>query len=151
MMPDHLPPRVDVERGSTIPLLVFCCLLSLMLAWVTTAATSLYIERKQLLALADAAALAATESFTIADLSQPAPDALRVQLRDEHLRAAALSAVHAAGARFEGLELRSASSPDGQTALVTVSAVWRPPIISDLFPAQLTIEATATARTLFAQ
>ena len=38
-----------------------------------------------------------------------------------------------------------ATSPDGESATVTLSAIWRPPIVTVLFPEGLRIDATATA------
>ncbi|MGB3910539.1 MAG: hypothetical protein WBL06_08730 [Pseudolysinimonas sp.] len=50
---------------------------------------------------------------------------------------------------FEGLVIEEATTRDGETASVTLSAVWRPPIVTVFFPKGLRIETTATARAVF--
>ena len=50
---------------------------------------------------------------------------------------------------FEALRLVDATTVDGLSATVTVSSVWRPPIVTVFLPEGLRIEATATARSVF--
>jgi hypothetical protein len=51
--------------------------------------------------------------------------------------------------RFEALNLDAASTPDGRSAQVTVSAIWRPPVVTLFVPEGLRIDATAVSRTVF--
>ena len=50
---------------------------------------------------------------------------------------------------FESLRLEEATTVDGLSATVTVSSVWRPPVVTVFVPEGLRIEATATARSVF--
>jgi hypothetical protein len=50
---------------------------------------------------------------------------------------------------FESLRLVDATTVDGLSATVTVSSIWRPPIVTVFLPEGLRIEATATARSVF--
>ena len=47
------------------------------------------------------------------------------------------------------IHIDDASSPDGTSANVTLSAYWRPPVLSLLVPEGLRIEVTAVARSVF--
>jgi hypothetical protein len=50
---------------------------------------------------------------------------------------------------FESLRLEQATTVDGRSATVTVSAVWRPPVVTAFVPEGLRIDATAVSRTVF--
>lgn len=138
--------RVRDERGSTIPLLIFYCFLGLSVIAVVVAATSLYIERKRLFTLADGASLAATENFSIAQITRDG-DSLNVHLSDEQVRRAASAYLQATG-QAEA-HIVSALSPDGKSARVTISASWSRPILGELIPWRLPLQVTSTARTVF--
>ena len=56
------------EEGSSLILIIFAGLIGLAVVLGTVAATSLYIERKRLFTVADGAALAAAEAFTLDDV-----------------------------------------------------------------------------------
>ena len=137
--------RTD-DTGSTLPLVIGLVALCLAVILVATAATSLVLARMRLLSLADGAALAAAEGFALADLRVD-NGVLRAELTD----AAALAAAEAAIAAtpidgLESVELVAASAPDGRSAVVTVAAVWRPPLPIGLVPDGLRLQATSTAR-----
>lgn len=51
------------DDGSTMPLVIFFGFLSLVLVLLVVAASSLYLERKRLFAVADGAALSGAEAF----------------------------------------------------------------------------------------
>lgn len=140
--------RLREERGSIIPMLIFGCFVGLSVIVLVVAATSLYIERKRLYTLADGAALAACESF---DLSRASFDGnqLHVSLSSEAVRANVESYLRAAPTDLQGLHVISATSPDAQSARVRLRAVWRPPVIGELFPWRLQLEVTSTARTAY--
>lgn len=141
--------RVDDEEGSTLLLTIFYGCLALVLILVVVAATSLYLERKRLLTLADGAALAGAEAFA---LDQVAIDGTRLkpELRSADVAVTVqdylASAPHAG---FEGLRVTRAVSVDGQSATVSLSAWWRPPVLTLVLPAGVPLEVTAVARSVF--
>jgi uncharacterized membrane protein len=142
-------PAWREEEGSTLPLVAGFGALALALVLVAAAASSLYLERKQLFTLADGAALVGAEAFDLADVtvSSGQPD---VELQPADVRrdvAAYLASTPNGG--FEQLVLEEATTRDGDTASVTLSAVWRPPIVTVFFPEGWRIETTATARAVF--
>jgi hypothetical protein len=137
------------DDGSTMPLVAGFGALALALVLVAAAASSLYLERKQLFTLADGAALVGAEAFDLGDVTVDA-DGPTVVLDPADVRrdvAAFLASTPNGG--FEGLVLEEATSRDGESATVTVSSIWRPPIVTVFFPEGLRIEATATARAVF--
>lgn len=137
------------EDGSTLPLVAGFGALALALVLVAAAASSLYLERKQLFTLADGAALVGAEAFDLADVSlaDGRPGVL-LDPADVHRDVASFLAATPNGG-FEQLALEEATTRDGETATVTLSAVWRPPIVTVFFPDGVRIETTATARAVF--
>ena len=136
------------DEGSTLLLTIFYCFLGLSIVLVVVSATSLYLERKRLFTLADGAALAAAEAWSL-DTVQVDGDRLALELDTGDVRQAAgeylVDAVHS----LHGVELVRAASDDGQSATVTVRAVWYAPIHTELLPVSVPIEVTATARSVF--
>ena len=130
----------DAEEGSVLLLALGYVLLALALIFVCVCATDLYIAQKRLDALADSAALAGADGFTL----QVDGDAVRAELTDAGVReqAAALVAALPGDA-----ELIAAGTPDGVSARVTVAAAWRPPLFSPFVPEGVELESTATSRT----
>jgi len=137
------------DDGSTMPLVAGFGALALALVLVAAAASSLYLERKQLFTLADGAALVGAEAFDLADVSvaNGRPEALLEPADVQRDVAAFLAGTPHGG--FEGLVLEEATTRDGETATVTLSAIWRPPIVTVFFPEGIRIETTATARSVF--
>jgi hypothetical protein len=136
------------ETGSTLILTMFYCFLGLMVILVVAAATSLYIERKRLFTLADGAALAGAEGFSLNDVTVDG-DRLIVRLSSADVRTAVGAYLADAGSgRFDDLEVVEATSPDGTSATVTLRSVWRAPVATDLLPVAIPIEVTATARSV---
>lgn len=131
--------RAD-DEGSVLPLLLGYVLLALAVILVCTCATDLYIAQKRLDSLADAAALAGADGFTLV----VAGEGVRAELTDDgvHEQAAAVVDAIASGAR-----LVAASAPDGVSARVTVATSWHPPLVSAFVPSGVALEATATSRT----
>lgn len=141
--------RPSGDEGSLLPLSIFYGGLSLVLILLVVAATSLYLERKRLFALADAAALAGSESFTLSEM-ELATDGPRVALRPQQVQAAVEQYLLETGqGRFEALQLESASTADGRTADVRISAYWCPPVLSLLLPEGIRLEVSAVARSVF--
>jgi hypothetical protein len=140
---------VRSDDGSILPLTACFGALALVLVLVVTAATSLYLERKRLFTLADAAALSAAESFSLADV-ELTPEGPRPMLRHDGVRDAAAEFV--GRMPTEGLdELRivEATTVDGRSATVTLSSRWRPPVLTLFLPEGVAVEVTSVARSVF--
>lgn len=137
------------DEGSTLLLTIFYGMLGLLLVLLVVAATSLYLERKRLFTLADGAALAGAEAHL-------APDAVAgASGPPASLSHAAVAAAvdgylaSAPSAGFEGLALEHAGTIDGRSATVTLSAYWRPPMVTLLIPEGLRLEVTSSSRSVF--
>ena len=141
--------RLGGEDGSLLPLTIFYGFLSLVLILLVVAATSLYLERKRLFTLADGAALVGAEAFALDEVSVTAGGP-RPTLRSEEVRVAVADYLDAVPHdRFESLRLESASTSDGRSATVQLSAYWRPPVVSLLLPEGFRLEVTAVGRSVF--
>lgn len=141
--------RMSDEEGSTLPLVAGFGALALALVLVAAAASSLYLERKQLFTLADGAALVGAEAFDLSEVTvTDGRPGVRLEPADVHRDVAAFLASTPNGG-FEQLVLEQATTRDGETATVTLSAIWRPPIVTVFFPEGVRIQATATARAVF--
>jgi len=142
--------RLREDDGSTLPLVIGFGALGLVVALLVAAASSLYLERKQLLILADGAALVGAEAFELDDVTVGPGGRLRVELDPADVRrdVRAYLAGNPLG-DFDGLVLERATSLDGRSATVTVSAAWRPPVLTLFVPDGLRIDAEATARAVF--
>ena len=153
MMCRRMPRRNAIdprdETGSTLLLTIFYGAMALVVVMLVVAATSLYLERKRLFTLADGAALVGAEAFELSDVTVT-DGAPHVALEtanvatsvEEYVAANPLESV-------EDLRIDDASSPDGSSAHVTLSAYWRPPLLSLLVPEGLRLEVTAVARSVF--
>ncbi|BDZ44329.1 pilus assembly protein TadG-related protein [Naasia aerilata] len=131
-----------------MPLLAGFLALALALILVVAAATSLYLERKRLYTVADAAALAAAQSFPL-DTVTVEDGRVRLALRDADTERAVREYLAAAPADLPDLALEEATTSDGRSASVTLSASWRPPLASFLLPDGLRLRVTSVARTAF--
>jgi uncharacterized membrane protein len=140
--------RTREDEGSILPLVAGFLALGLALALVVAAASSLYLERKRLYTVADAAALAAAQDFALDEVSVQ-DGRVRAQLTDAGVEDAVREYLTSAPPTLDGLALEAATSPDGQSAAVTLSAVWRPPVGGALVPDGIRLEVTSTARTAF--
>ena len=142
------PDWLKSEEGSLLPLTIFFGFLSLVLILLVVAATSLYLERKRLFTVADGAALVGAESFALADVSVTAGGP-HPTLRSEDVRSAVVAYLDAVPHdRFQSLRLESASTTDGRSATVQLSAYWRPPVVSLLLPEGIRLDVTAVARSV---
>lgn len=129
------------DRGSITPLAIIYVAVALLAALVLAAAGSLYLERKQLLELADAAALAAAQSFDL-DAVHLDGDGVRVQLDPEQVRERAADYVERYGpddARVTQVRV------DGDTVAITVTGTWQAPFVNDVVPAAIEVTVTAIA------
>ena len=128
------------DEGSVMLLTLGYAVLAIAVILVCVDATSLYIGQKRLDSLADAAALAGADGFTLTVVDDE-PVAL---LSSDAVRAQADAIVVAVGG---GAALVSAGTADGVSARVTVARTWRPPVMTLFVPEGVALEATATSRT----
>jgi hypothetical protein len=137
------------DDGSTLLLTIFYGFLALVLILLVVAATSLYLERKRLFTLADGAALVGAEAFALDGVALT-PQGPRPVLESPEVAAAVDTYVAAApGRRFEALRIERAETVDGRSATVSLSAYWRPPLVSLLLPEGIRLEVTSVARSVF--
>ena len=147
-MTTRLPPAAD-EEGSTLLLVIFYSFLALCLVLVALSATSLYLEHKRLLSLADGAALAGSEAFTLQAVQVGAAGP-RPYLRSNDVSAAVDEYLRLVPhASFEALSVSSAASADGQSASVTLRSWWRPPVLTLVFPNGVPLTVTVLSRAVF--
>ncbi|QDZ16715.1 hypothetical protein FPZ11_05450 [Humibacter ginsenosidimutans] len=140
--------RLRDDRGSVLPLIIGYAVLCLVVVLSVTAITSLYLERERLYALADSAALAGAESYSLTDVrvvnGSPHP-----VLEPRAVRDAVQDFVGTAAADgFDGLRVERADTADGRSATVRLSAVWHPPVVSPFVPKGFRIDVTASARSV---
>lgn len=136
----NVDARRDREEGSVLLLTLAYVLLALALLFVCVCATDLYITQKRLDALADSAALAGADGFTL----QVTHGEVRAELTNAGVEEQASALV----AALPGTAvLATAGTPDGVSARVTVSAAWHPPLVSAFVPDGVPLESTATSRT----
>ncbi|MDQ0575846.1 pilus assembly protein TadG-related protein [Agromyces albus] len=138
----------DDERGSTLLLTIFYCFLGLSLVMVVVSATSLYLERKRLFTLADGAALAGAEAWSL-DTVRIDDDRLSLELDSAGVSEAVVEYLGDAARSLEDVSVIRAASDDGQSATVTLRGVWYAPVHTELVPVAVPIEVTATARSVF--
>ncbi|WP_231391820.1 pilus assembly protein TadG-related protein [Arthrobacter sp. 35W] len=138
----------EEESGQLMILLIGYVLLALLLATVVAAASSIYIEHKKLLSAADGAAVAAADSFTLSGVvGGDGPPAAQLSQARINGAVAAYLQLNNSYERFAALSVDPATgSPDGHTAVVTLTAVVRPVFINFLVPDGIPITATGTAR-----
>ena len=136
------------ERGSILPLVGGAVALALIMIFGVTSATSLLLERQRLYALADSAAVVAAESFSLRTvrLTGAGVDARLtsggvLDFVENYLSRAGVGALR-------DVKIERAHTPDGRVAEVTLSSRWSPPVISDFFPQQLQLLATARAQAI---
>ncbi len=141
------------DGGSILPLVLGYATLTIAAVFVGVCATSLHLAQTRLDGLADAAALAGADGFTIAlggdsgGGSGRGGDApiVRASLHDRGVLEQATAIVDAAAV---DAQIVAAGTPDGVSARVTVTTVWHPPLVSMFVPDGVRLESTSTSRTL---
>ena len=136
------------DEGSTLPLIIFFGMLSMILVLIVIAASSLYLERKRLFTLADSAALVGAEAFELAAVA-PTSGGVRPQLASGDVRAEVTDFIESTPNRFEALQVERAETTDGRTATVSLSSYWRPPVVTLFVPEGIRIEVTSVGRSVF--
>jgi uncharacterized membrane protein len=140
---NRLRERLRAQRddeGSVLLLTLGYAVLAIAVVLVCVDATSLYLSQKRLDALADAAALAGADGFTLTVVD----DAPVATLTNAAVRSQAAAMVSQVGG---GASLVSAGTSDGVSARVTVGDVWRPPVLSFFVPGGVALQASAPSRT----
>lgn len=114
-------------------------LLALALTFVCVCATDLYIAQKRLDDLADAAALAGADGFTL----NVDGSTILAELTDQRVREQAAAVIDVTP---EPVTLVSAAA-EGVSARVTIASPWHPPLLSLFIPDGVDLQATGTSRT----
>ncbi|GGI73383.1 pilus assembly protein TadG-related protein [Pseudarthrobacter scleromae] len=140
--------RTNNEDGQMMVMILGYVTLALLVTTVVIGISSVYLEHKRLVSLADGASLAAADSYTLGDVDTQgeSPSATLSPARVRNVAADFVSRSPAAQ-RFSGLAVAgSTGSPDGSTAVVVLTAAVHPPVVNFLVPDGIRIEATSTAR-----
>ena len=136
------------QDGQLMVMILGYVLLALLVATVVIGISSVYLEHKRLLSLADGASLAAADSYNLGEVSTQggSPSAVLNPSRVRNV-AADFVARSPASQRFSSLAVTGATgTPDGSTAVVVLTAAVHPPVVNFLIPDGIPIEATSTAR-----
>ncbi|MBF4623888.1 pilus assembly protein TadG-related protein [Clavibacter sp. VKM Ac-2872] len=142
------------DDGSILPLVIASCALGLAVILMVSAASSLYLERVRLFSLADAAALAGAESFDVDGAGGASAaigdDGVALPPLTDAGVASTVTAFLAdePTAGIHDLHVDDATTPDGRSARVTLSATWIPPVASLFAPDGVRIDVTSTARSV---
>ncbi len=129
-------------------LIIGFVMLALLVGTVTMGASTLYIEHKKLLSLADGASVAAAGSYTLGQV-ETAGGTPSAVLSGDRIRNVASDYLARNGGfnRFDALAVAPGTgTPDGSTAVVVLSAAVHPPVVNFLVPGGIRIEAASTAR-----
>jgi len=120
------------DSGQVMVLSLGFAVLAILLVLVVTAATGVHLDRKRLLAVADLAALSAADQVSGRYFAEPGGTG-GVPLTDATVRAAVEQYVRDhpdRAARWDGIRVLEASTPDGRTAVVRLGAVTRPVLVT---------------------
>lgn len=119
------------DSGQVLWLTIGYVLVAIALVTVVVSATSVHLERKRLLALADLAALDAADAIDADGYYQRGAGQGLALLGDAQVRGEVVDYLTAAAAdsRLEDLTLVDVGT-DGRTATVTLRSVARPPLVS---------------------
>lgn len=125
--------------------------IALALVVVVVAVTSVHLERKRLLTLADGAALHAASVVDEAEFYGGGDTREAPALTRASVEAAASDYLSRSpeAAKLQDLAMVQASTPDGETAAVTLVAVVRPALVGwlvDLVDDGIAITASSSAR-----
>lgn len=140
--------RDSDDSGQVMILVIGYVILTLMVLTVVMAISSVYLEHKKLLSVADSASLAASDNFGVGEVEDgaggPAPALTKSSVQAATARYIAETG---AAARFDGLSISAQTgAPEGRTAHVVLTAVAHPPIVNYLVPAGIDIVVVSEAR-----
>lgn len=146
--------RSGAEEGQILLLSLAFAVITVALVLVVASVSAIYLERKELLSLADALAADAADAVD-ADTYYTDPAAAHLPLTDASVQAAVQDYLEAAPAavtgEFEDFAVAAPTgTPDGQVAEVTLTARVRPPVLpwvlmpwADGFPIEVTARGVA--------
>lgn len=122
------------DDGQVMILSLGFAVVAILLVLVVTAATGVHLERKRLIAIADLAALSAADAVSTGYFAGagaqggggvPLTDATVLSAVEEYVRDHPEPA-----ARWDGVRVLEASTPDGRSVVVRLGAVTRPPLVT---------------------
>ncbi|MCC2308823.1 pilus assembly protein TadG-related protein [Cellulomonas chengniuliangii] len=143
------------DDGQTTILAIGFCVLALLLVTAVVSATGVHLDRKRLLATADAAAITASDEVSAARYyagDQAGSPGGHVPITDAGVRRAVQEFLADHPELVDGLDdvqVLEASSPDGRTAVVRLGAFARPALISWItapWSEGIALEAASSAR-----
>lgn len=136
------------DEGQTSVFIIGVTVVMLLFVLTIAAITSVTLQHRKLLSLADSAAQHAATSFTVANpegLALTIDSATASRQVVEHL-----NDVDAA-ARFSSLNIESVHVVDDTTVRVRLSATAHPPVVNWVLPSGVQVVADSTARTQLEQ
>ncbi|MFK0005700.1 pilus assembly protein TadG-related protein [Paenarthrobacter sp. NPDC090520] len=140
------------EAGQITVLTIGFILLALLLASVVMAVSAVYVEHQRLLSMADGAALAAADTFRPEDIgAREVPGAFLVDERVVAAAGAYLIDIDAYASHDRLSVAPGTGSFAGGTAVVVLTAVAHPPVVSFLLPEGIRVEARSTSRSRLTQ
>lgn len=136
------------DEGQTAVFVIGATIVILLFALTTTAVTSVMLQQRKLLSLADSASQHAATAFTIVDTEEFSltitPESARRQV-EEHLSALEAARHH------QNLQIASVHVTGDTTVTVQLSSTAHPPIINFVVPSGIPVIAESTARTYLAE
>lgn len=141
------------DDGQVMILIIGYVVLSLFVVTVVMAVSAVYIEHKRLLSVADSAAVAAADTFSLGQVETTGSTPVTV-LSDGAVQDAVSSYLSrtAASDRFHALTVDpSTGTADSRTAHVVLNAVVHPPIVNVLVPNGVPITVSSDARSQLQQ
>lgn len=146
----RLCAKAREERGQALVLAIGLCAITLLTVSVVLAASAVNLKARQLLSMADGAAVAAVDEFEfVAGAGAP-----RIELSADRVRQGAqkyLSDI-GAGNRIDDLGIASVVVlPGGQGAELVLTATVSPPIVGWIVPGGIPITVHSTAQTVLSR
>lgn len=144
--------RATGDDGQVLLLVIAYATIALSLVLVVVSASAVHLERKRLLAVADAAVLDAADEVDESIYFPGGAEPGSVPLSDASVRASVDEFLEQRGARAEFDDLAvgaGTGTPDGRTAEVALTATVQPPLIGwalEAFSDGVVLRATSRAR-----
>lgn len=140
--------RLREDSGQTSVFIIGVTVVILLFALTIAAITSVTLQHRKLLSLADSAAQTAATGFTLAD-----PQELSISITQETATRNINQHFEdvAASQRFTNLQILSVRVAGDTTVTVELAATANPPIVNWLLPSGVQVVAEGTARTQLAQ
>lgn len=132
------------ERGSIAPLALAFAAIAVGVALVIAGAASMYLERKQLMALADAAALSAVTSYDLGEVVVEG-DSVRARLDPVRAADAVTTYVRAHGADCPGIDVVDVVV-DGDRVVVHLRGQWQAPFGAGWIVPNVPIDVVVASR-----